>query len=380
MARVVLLLLLVACGHVGFDPIPAEIPPDGSTDGSPNARRCLSSLAGLGDPACALRTDGRMACWGTNSQGEHGNGTTDEHRDPILADGVMGAVGIAAGEYHTCAITQNRSALCWGQNDAGQVGDGTLTRRLVPTPVYMIDEVAQIGTGQTHSCARHTDGHISCWGKATTGAVGTLGTNVLIPATVAGISNTTHLAVGDYITCAITADRAQCWGDDNQLGDGTLVDRPTPGPVALPNMRVIDIAAGCHRHVCAVLEDGSAWCWGDNTRYQLGDGTRTTSRIPVQVKAAVSFTRITVGAWHACGIDSRGDAWCWGDNAVNQIDEAAVAAIQPRRIALAGPIVQIQAGCNRTCARAGDRVWCWGDDGLTVPTPRTIHEISIPCP
>lgn len=372
--RIVFLLVVAACGHVGFDPIPAQ----DSTDGP---RQCLSAIAGLGDPTCALRTDGRMACWGTNSGGEHGTGTTDDHRDPILANGITDAVGIAAGEYHSCAITGGRSALCWGQNDAGQVGDGTISRRLVPTQVYMIEDVAQIGTGQTHSCARHNDGHISCWGKATTGAVGTLSTSpVLIPSAVAGIANTTHLTVGDYITCAITADRAQCWGDDTQLGDGTLVDRPTPGPVALPDMRVIDISAGCHRHVCAVLEDGSAWCWGNNTYYQLGDGTRTMSSLPVRVKATVAFTRITVGAWHSCGIDTNGSAWCWGDNSVNQIDEALVAAIQPRRIALAEPIDQIQAGCNRTCARAGDRVWCWGNDGLAEPTPRSIHEIAIPCP
>lgn len=201
----------------------------------------------------------------------------------------------------------------------------------------------------------------------------------MVPRPVVGIANTTQLAVGDNITCAITADRAHCWGDDVLLGDGTLVDRATPGPVALPDMRVVDIRNGCHRHACAVLEDGSAWCWGDNTRYQLGDGTRTTSRIPVRVGGGIPFTKIAVGAWHACAIDTAGNAWCWGDNASNQIDDATVPAIQPRRIPLSEPVDEIEAACTLTCARAGVRVWCWGSDGLPEPTPRSIHEIAIPC-
>lgn len=370
--RRAVLLAVAACGHVGFDPLPA---PDSSSDG-----QCLIDLAGSGDPACVLRTDGRMACWGLNSAGEHGTGTTEDHRDPVLANGVSDAVSIAAGESQACAITSAGSALCWGQNDQGEVGDGTISPRLVPTPVYMIEDVAQIATGQTHTCARHNDGHVSCWGHGARGSVGTIGPDVLIPTPVTGITATTHLTVGDYISCAITADRAQCWGDDFQLGDGTLVDRATPGPVALPDARVIDIAAGCHRHTCALLEDGSAWCWGDNTVYQLGDGTRTTSRVPVQVGGSIRFTQISVGAFHSCGVDPEGNAWCWGDNASNQIDEAAVPAIQPRRIPLPEPIDEIQASCVRTCARSGDRVWCWGDDELAVPSPRSIREIAMPCP
>lgn len=374
MRKAVGILAFVACGHV--DPVPDAPPPAPN----PSASRCLLAMSGLGDPTCVLRRDGSVACWGANGQGEIGDGTSTAHLDPEITH-VIGATDIATGEFHSCAITANKTAMCWGKNDAGQVGDGTLSRRQEPTPVYMSDTVAQIATGQTHTCARHTDGHVSCWGRAAAGAVGSLGPNVLTPTAVAGIASATQITVGDDITCAISGDRAQCWGDDLVLGDGSLTDRPMPGAVALPEGRVIDIAAGCHRHACALLEDGTAWCWGENAVYQLGNGTQTLSRLPVKVLGNIPFKNITVGSTHACGLDAEGSVWCWGDNAVQQIDDAAAHAPQPRRVVLPKPVDQVEAGCARTCARAGDRVWCWGDDELAAtPMPRLVHEIPIPCP
>lgn len=367
-------MVLVACGHV--DTAPDSLPPSQG----PSSDQCLVTLSAVGDPACVLRRDGRVACWGANTRGEFGNGTSESQLDPSLSQ-VTGAIDISTGEYHSCAIASDRTAMCWGKNDSGQVGDGTISTRLAPTPVYMLDSVAQIATGQSHTCARHLDGQVLCWGKAAEGAVGTLGPNVLTPTPVAGIANTTQITVGDNITCAISGDRAQCWGDDQILGDGSLVDRATPASVALPEGRVVDIAAGCHRHACALLDDGTAWCWGENAVNQLGNGSQAASRVPVKVLGNVRFKDISVGSTHACGLDSEGSVWCWGDNALQQIDDAAPRAPQPRRIVLPNPIEQVEAGCARTCARARDRVWCWGDDGLEAPrTPRPVHEVAIPCP
>lgn len=362
------MLALAACGRIGFDPIP------------PPSDQCLVAIAGAGDPTCALRADGSVACWGANPYGEIGDGTMDAHVDPVFA-AIDDAVGIGMGEFHSCAVTRDATARCWGKNDYGQIGDGTISPRLIPTDVYMIQDVTQIAAAQYHTCARHSDGHISCWGRASTGAVGIVGANVLTPTPVAGIANATHLTVGDYITCALANDRAHCWGLSTLLGDGSTTDRAQPGPVALPAGRVVDIAAGCHRHACALLENGSAWCWGDNALYQLGNGTRTAATVPVQVLGNASYVRISVGASHSCGLEADGAVWCWGDNAQQQIDGAPQPAPQPRRILLPEPVDQIEAGCTRTCARTGDRVWCWGDDAIApVPAPQPIHEIAIPCP
>lgn len=378
--KAVAVLALAACGHIGFDPVPIpDAIPDAIQQPCLATMSSAGALSGAGDPACVLRNDGHIACWGGNSHGELGIGTMDPQLDPVLAQ-ITDAIGLGAGEFHTCAIARDTTAACWGLNDLGQVGDGTISTRLVPTPVYMASGIVQIVTGQYHTCARHSDGHVSCWGRAAAGAVGSIGPNVLTPTAVAGIANVTKLTLGDNITCALTGDQAQCWGDDLLLGDGSMVDRATPGPVSLPAGRVIDIAAGCDKHVCALMDDGSAWCWGNNTAYELGDGTQTMSRVPVRVLGNASYTRISVGAIHSCGLDVDGSIWCWGSNASHQIDEAAVSARSPRRIVLPVPAEQVEAGCARTCARAGDHVWCWGNDDIPSLPPQPVHEVAIPCP
>jgi alpha-tubulin suppressor-like RCC1 family protein len=100
----------------------------------------------------------------------------------------------------------------------------------------------------------------------------------------------------------------------------------------------------------------------------------------VRVLGNQRYTQITVGGYHSCARTVDGDVWCWGDNAWNQIDDAVTDAVPPRRIPLPEPVDAVEAGCSRTCARRGDRVWCWGSDDELVGVSRPVYEVSIPCP
>ncbi|MBK8050971.1 MAG: hypothetical protein IPK16_30060 [Anaerolineales bacterium] len=110
-------------------------------------------------------TDGGARCWGQNSAGQLGDGTTTDRWEPVEVTGfITGVLSIDGGNEHTCALTTEGGARCWGDNDRGQLGDGTTDERLAPVEVTgLISGVQSIAVGGWHSCALTTEGGVKCW-------------------------------------------------------------------------------------------------------------------------------------------------------------------------------------------------------------------------
>ena len=94
-----------------------------------------TSIALGGLHSCALLTGGKVKCWGINSVGQLGDGTTTQRYTPVEVSGMTNAQSIALGSWHSCALLTNRKVKCWGGNSNGQLGDGTTTRRTTPVEV-----------------------------------------------------------------------------------------------------------------------------------------------------------------------------------------------------------------------------------------------------
>jgi alpha-tubulin suppressor-like RCC1 family protein len=238
---------------------------------------------------CALEADGVVQCWGSNSAGQLGDGTREDRSAPVdVIDLGRGVAAIAAGDSHSCALTSDGAVKCWGDNSSGQLGDGTTVDRWTPAYVSGLGAgVIAIVTGGLHSCALTSGGGVKCWGA---NALGQLGDGTRLsrsrPVEVAGLSRGVRaITAGLRHTCALTSTgRVKCWGlnDYGQLGDGRAIYHSKPANVFGLGHRVVAIAAG-GLHACALTRAGSAKCWGRNLEGELGDGRQIGGRRPVGV-------------------------------------------------------------------------------------------------
>jgi len=195
-------------------------------------------------------------------------------------------VAVSAGESYTCALMSDSTGRCWGHNLHGQLGDGSYTRSsLVPVTVSGLTGSVAISAGAHHACALLSDGTVKCWGANNFGQLGDgTDTESKVPVAVSDLSGAVAVSAGGLHTCAVLSDETvKCWGLNNhgQLGDGVtheLCPFYYEGsdcshlPVPVQGLTgVMAVSAGAS-HACALLSDGTVWCWGGNRSGQLGDG------------------------------------------------------------------------------------------------------------
>jgi len=122
---------------------------------------------------CATRTSGKGLCWGYNASGALGDGTTTNSPKPVAVTGFGSkAKVVKAGMANTCAIKTSGRLSCWGDNSSGQVGDNTTVNRLTPVPVYGLGTTTKVSVGYVHACAVSSSKAVRCWGDNAVGQLG----------------------------------------------------------------------------------------------------------------------------------------------------------------------------------------------------------------
>jgi alpha-tubulin suppressor-like RCC1 family protein len=372
------------------------------------------------DAACAALPDGTARCWGANGSGQLGTADTTPYATPtvvgaaarinlsIVSSGAGGS--IVAGGNDTCSNGAGGLA-CWGENSSGQLGNGTTDDSSTPVPVFP-SGVTKLGMGGSHSCAIGGSG-LTCWGDNSFGELGT-GTTVdsstpvvVSPLIDPGGANETPIAVltGAHHTCAAgnLGPFFFCWGDNQfgQFGDGTTTSSAVPVAHVTQFLALGPMVAGDY-HICqTTFLPGQVACWGLNTSGQLGGGPTPISATPVVTTVAGAaqsggITALAAGAAHTCALVSNylfsgtfpgtqafatNVVECWGDNTFGERGSAPGSGLA---YGLSG-VGAIAAGGHHTCALEAGAVYCWGEntfgelgDGTTTqsPVPVAVRGIS----
>lgn len=281
-------------------------------------------VAGL-KASCAVTTAGAVYCWGQNNHGILGNGAGATSNVPLTVSGVdQGVVSMSLGSSHACAILSTGAMKCWGNNTYGQLGNGTTTTSSVPVDVLNLSEGAvKVSAGESHTCAVTSAGAAKCWGYGSLGELGTSPSgDKYRPTQVVGLtSGVTDIAAGYSFSCAAVSGGAKCWGTgyDGQLGTGGTTRYYQPIDVSGLSAGVTAVTAGYY-HGCAVVS-GSVKCWGKNDYGQLGDGSTTNRLAPVTTSnLSAAFTVSTSArSTHTCAATSSSALKCWGLNGSGQV-------------------------------------------------------------
>ena len=294
---------------------------------------------------CALSSTGSVYCWGRNTEGELGNGATTASSTPVAVStsGVLAGITVTqitsdAGQSE-CALGSSGAAYCWGYNSNGQLGNNTVSNSSVPVAVSTSGVLSgvtltQVSSGTNSTCALSSTGAAYCWGGNSNGQLGnssTAASPVPVAVSTSGVLSgvtVTQVSAGNAFACAVGGTgAAYCWGYNasGQLGNASTTSSSVPVAVttsgALSGVTVTQVSAGAS-YTCALGGTGAPYCWGLNGGGQLGNGSITTSSVPVAVTTSgvlsgVTVTQVSAGNTVACAVGSTG-AYCWGANGSGQ--------------------------------------------------------------
>ena len=257
------------------------------------------------------------------------------------------AVSVDAGLFHVCAILDNGDLKCWGSDSNGQLGDGDVSESDWINKVTAPSSTpVDLGTGRTavavaagrgHTCAILDNGDLKCWGSDLSGALGDGGSNTDLdtpPATAIDLgTGRTAVAVsaGDHRTCAILDNGdLKCWGEGTRgllgLGSTTSLSAPSSTPIDLGTDRTAVAVSMADNAVCAILDNGDVKCWGSNTDGMVGIGVNqnywySTPQGPLDFGTGRTAVAISGGYTGFCAILDNNDTMCWGSDDYGQVGD-----------------------------------------------------------
>ena len=320
----------------------------------------MQRIAAGAEHSLGIKSDGSLWAWGANGVGQLGDGTTVDRISPVPI--VAGVTALAAGAFHSLALKTDGTLWAWGENWTGQLGDGSSLNRT--SPVYVLSGVSDIAAAGDaiygHSLALKTDGSLWAWGYNADSQLGD-GTTATRKTPIQVMNDVAAMEAGGFYiwfhTFAIKTDGSLwAWGynRNGQLGDGTTTSRRNPVQV-LTGVAAISTGAS---HTLALKTDGSLWAWGYNAYGELGDGTTTNRLLPVQVLTGVAA--VSTGAYHTMAVKTDGSLWAWGYNAYGQLGDGTTTNRSTPVQVLTG-VAGVAGGNYFTLARKTDgSLWAWG--------------------
>ncbi|MBK7842772.1 MAG: hypothetical protein IPJ71_03620 [Bdellovibrionales bacterium] len=373
-----------------------------------------------GSHSCAISNSNKTYCWGSNSEGQLGNGTNLANPIDSRVPSLVSTAGLEGGnhkgferlslsDYFSCALSFSRHSFCWGRAEEHDHGRGDAVNAYSDSNVPVspntsnttywnshlggvpYQNIRDITSGESHVCLINHDNKLFCWGNAGNGLLGNNENNSLnnyqvpVMVDISLISNYSHskyLTAGRTHTCALAADnQVFCWGRNNygQIGIGNVTDQLRPAQYVNTSgltgfSGFISVSAGGY-HSCGLSVDGKAYCWGRGDSGQLGNGIVSDQTLPVEVNTSslsgnVRWIQLSAGQEHTCAIATDGRSFCWGKFSSGRLGTGSLSNEALPVQVMYGPglqlmgLTKIAAGKEHTCGlRYDGKAFCWGHQG-----------------
>lgn len=284
----------------------------------------IVTMASSDEFSCVIDQDGDAYCWGNGKSGTLGNGDEKMKASAkpvpvVMPDGVK-FTALFGDKNSICALGNDGDAYCWGQGYPNHV----------PQKMAVADvKFSKIAVQSSFACALSEDGDAYCWGSNANGEIGNGSHHsdwALEPSLVTMPKGAffTSIATSLNSSCAISdSGQAYCWGKGG-IGNADVNSSNIPLLVTMPHgVKFVSISSNSNlSSFCAIADSGKTYCWGDNTLGQNGNGKpEHYNKIPTEVVTpeGVSFKQIISSELGKCGLDQSGQAYCWGNGSLGQI-------------------------------------------------------------
>jgi alpha-tubulin suppressor-like RCC1 family protein/chitodextrinase len=342
------------------------------------------------DHSLALKADGSVWAWGSNTFGQLGTGNTNSSLVPVKVIGLppgLTAKAISASKGFSVALLSDQTVRVWGRNEQGQLGNGLDTgfSAIPVSPSGLGSSVLSIAVGETHVLVRRADETVYGWGSNHARELSTLvvGNKLLIPALLPQLTDVALITAGSGRSAAMSSDGAvYVWGNPAGSPVGTAgADLGVGGsalggtergyrstPVQLRDVKTAGSVYAGGREGAVIRANGRSYVFGRNEHGQAGTGDKNAVVDPMRSIIAPAPSCFAFGFSHALAL-ADGKVFVSGDNTFGQLGDGTTSArLTPVALALSGsvassPITGVAAGWNHSLIlRQDGTVWAWGDN------------------
>jgi alpha-tubulin suppressor-like RCC1 family protein len=327
---------------------------------------------------CVLFANRTVWCWGDNALGQLGSVTTASMSAHPLPVSIPGSVAqLSCGAFTNCVTLVDGDVYCWGDNSKGQFGDGTTVWSAVPRRASLLANlgpVRMVATGYGSSCAALVTKAVYCYGLNSNGQLGQGTVTSLtkaspdLPNTFPSSADVRQASCGSNFCCALAGatQTVSCWGSNGgYIGNGYPSGAAVAVPVAV-RQGVLSVGTG-NEHTCVLLAGGTVQCWGSNGYGQLGVPPSTFSvtlaSLALPVTGLQNVVQLASGTDFNCVVNTSGLVQCWGSNRQGQLGINSLLSnfYEPMTVLDLGTVSQVSCGNTQTCAvlTNGD-LRCWG--------------------